>query len=161
MGKKYDKSPEFWRTTPLEQMTPAQWESLCDQCGRCCLIKLEDADAPAHAPERYLYTRAACRLMDCGTGRCSAYANRLHHVPDCLVLTPESLKSQKDWMPETCAYRRLTEGRALPDWHPLVTGQADSTAEAGMSIAGWCFSESEVAEEELGAYLIDPFHLQG
>lgn len=141
-------------------MSREQWESLCDGCGRCCLLKLEDIDRPRRAPERFLYTSVACKLLNCSTGSCSDYANRLKTVPDCVVLDVPTLMKQKHWMPETCAYRRLADGKDLPDWHPLLTKDPDSVARAGFSVAGWASSERDLqSEEDLVEHLIAPFHL--
>lgn len=120
----------FWRTTPLAQMTPEQWESLCDGCGRCCLVKLEDEDSGAIA-----YTDVICRLFDVGTCRCRDYANRSDAVPDCVRLTPEAVATL-GWLPPTCAYRLVDEGKDLPFWHPLVSGDPDSVVAAGISVKG-------------------------
>ena len=160
MGTNHANPAPFWEQVSLAEMDQAQWESLCDGCGRCCLLKLEDIDQPRRAPERFLYSSVACKLLDCSTGSCSDYRNRLKTVPDCVVLDVPTLMRQKHWMPETCAYRRLAEGRELPDWHPLITGDQGSVAAAGISVAGWAQSERDVADpEELIAYLIAPFHL--
>lgn len=120
----------FWETTPLDAMTPEQWESLCDGCAKCCLEKFEDEDTG-----KIVYSRVACVLLDLGTCRCGDYANRAKRVHDCVTLVPEVLR-QPAWLPETCAYRRLAEGRALPHWHPLITGTPDSVAAAGHSVYG-------------------------
>lgn len=120
----------FWRTKPLSAMTAQEWESLCDGCGRCCLVKLEDEDTGAIA-----YTDVACRLFDAGTCRCSDYANRSQKVSDCVRLTPEAVETI-GWLPPTCAYRLVREGRDLPAWHPLVSGDAGSVRAAGVSVAG-------------------------
>jgi uncharacterized cysteine cluster protein YcgN (CxxCxxCC family) len=133
----------FWREKPLEALSPSEWESLCDGCGRCCLLKLEDADDGAIA-----YTRIACRLLDSATCRCASYALRAVLVPGCVRLTPESLRETARWMPATCAYRLLAEGRDLPDWHPLVTGDPNSVHAAGISVRGWTIPEYEVHEED-------------
>ena len=109
---------KFWETTTLEDMTKAEWEALCDGCGRCCLLKLEDIDAPQETPQRYVYTSVACKLLDCETGRCRSYDNRHDFVPDCVVLRPETLRGQLAWMPTTCAYRLLAEGQPLPPGIP-------------------------------------------
>ncbi|MFS8035636.1 YcgN family cysteine cluster protein [Xanthobacter sp. AM11] len=120
----------FWRTTPLAAMTAQQWESLCDGCGRCCLVKLEDEDSGAIA-----YTDVACRLFDTATCRCGDYERRSEHVEDCVRLTPEAVATLS-WLPPTCAYRLVAEGRDLPFWHPLVSGTAGSVAAAGISVGG-------------------------
>lgn len=139
--------PAFWETTALEEMTPAQWESLCDGCGRCCLEKLEDEDT-----REIYYTNVACRLLNLSTGRCKDYANRSRRVPTCITL---SLKDLKDpyWLPSTCAYRLLAEGQPLPVWHPLVSGDPDSLRLAGRSILGRIISETQAGD--LSQHLID------
>ena len=139
--------PAFWETTALEEMTPAQWESLCDGCGRCCLEKLEDEDT-----REIYYTNVACRLLNLSNGRCKDYANRSRRVPTCITL---SLKDLKDpyWLPSTCAYRLLAEGQPLPVWHPLVSGDPDSLRLAGRSILGRIISETKAGD--LTQHLID------
>ena len=134
----------FWRVTPLEEMSEAQWESLCDGCGRCCLVKLEDEDTGAiHA------TDVACRLFDAGACRCRDYANRTTVVPDCVGLTPQAVRTLK-WLPPTCAYRLVAAGKDLHWWHPLVSGRADSVVEAGVSVKGRVHAgEDDVSLEEL------------
>ena len=125
----------FWEVKRLSQMTPAEWESLCDGCGRCCLVRFEDEDTGQVIP-----TRVACRLLDGDTCRCSDYPNRKQYVPECIKLTPKKVGALK-WMPKSCAYRRLYEGRPLAAWHPLISGDPDSVKRAGVSVAGQTVSE--------------------
>ncbi len=139
----------FWETIPLKKMTPAEWEALCDGCGKCCLNKLEYEDTG-----EVEYTRIACRLLDGETCRCKDYANRFAHVPECVRLTPKSLPKIAYWMPATCACRLLWQGETLPDWHPLVTGDPDSTSKAGQSVQGWTLPEDSVPEEDWDDYVI-------
>jgi uncharacterized cysteine cluster protein YcgN (CxxCxxCC family) len=125
----------FWKSKPLNQMTRAERESLCDGCAKCCLHKLEDPDTGAIAQ-----TNVACRLLDIGSCRCSNYRNRARYVPDCVVLTPKNVGALS-WMPRTCAYRLLAEGKDLPEWHPLVSGDPESVHKAGISVRGRAISE--------------------
>lgn len=138
----------FWRTKTLQEMTPGEWESLCDGCGKCCLHKLEDEDTGD-----VFYTRVACRYLDHDQCRCQAYSQRQALVPGCVVLTPDSVKDTW-WLPETCAYRLLDEGLPLFDWHPLVSGDPDSVHKAGMSVAGKVLAEASVAEDDYEDYII-------
>ena len=141
---------KFWETVPFDAMTTDEWEALCDGCGKCCLTKLEDADTAEVA-----YTNVACRLFDDATCRCSQYDIRKSIVPDCVIITPESIAQTAYWMPTTCAYRRLHEGKPLPDWHPLLTGDANSVHDAGMSMQARTVPEYEVAEDDLEDYVIE------
>lgn len=126
----------FWETKSLERMTVKEWESLCDGCGLCCLVRFEDEDEGEIVP-----TRVHCKLFNSNTCRCDDYANRKRHVPDCIKLTPYNIDSLP-WMPRSCAYRRLNEGKPLPSWHPLVTGDPESVHAAGVSIRGQTVSEA-------------------
>jgi uncharacterized cysteine cluster protein YcgN (CxxCxxCC family) len=143
-------APEYWLKTPLSAMSRLEWEALCDGCGRCCLLKLEDEDTGAVA-----YTDVHCRLFDPDTCRCGNYAHRKRLVVGCVQLTPETIDDSAPWMPETCAYRRLHEGRDLPDWHPLVTGDPDSPRKAGMSMRNASVPEWEVDEDDLEDHIIE------
>ena len=125
-----ERPTPFWRSKTLEEMDAAEWESLCDGCGRCCLVKLEDADTG-----EIHYTDVGCTLLDAGACRCRSYETRQAQVPDCLRLTPETVRAVS-WLPPTCAYRLVAEGRDLFAWHPLVSGDPDSVAAAGMSVRG-------------------------
>lgn len=132
----------FWETTALADMSRAQWESLCDGCGKCCIHKLEDEETGELHP-----TNVACRLLDRHSGRCTDYRNRRAYVPECVRLTPRLLR-ELDWLPESCAYRLVDEGRPLPDWHPLVSGDPESVHRAGMSVRGWTVSETDAGDLE-------------
>jgi uncharacterized protein len=141
----------FWSAKTLEEMTRSEWESLCDGCGRCCLVKLEDDETG----EVHL-TKLACRMLDQSTCRCSDYPNRQTKMPDCVAIDPEKVR-RLVWLPESCAYRRLAEGRDLAWWHPLVSGSADTVHEAGISVRGWVRSEASVSPASYHRYIIADF----
>ena len=139
----------FWEEKTLTEMTPAQWESLCDGCGRCCLNKLEDEDDGT-----IYFTNVACRLLDADTCRCRDYSGRTERVADCVDLKrcdPVEFRH----LPSTCAYRRIQEGRGLPQWHPLVSGDAETVVSAGISVAGRTLSESYVPDDALEFHIVD------
>ena len=137
-----DSAP-FWKTKSLTEMTRQEWEQLCDGCGRCCLNKLEDDDTG-----EFLYTRAACKLLDLKTCRCSDYTNRAKRVSDCVTLTPDNVRSL-GWLPATCAYRLLDEGKPLAWWHPLVSGRPGTVDEAGISVSHDAYSEEGISVDDL------------
>ena len=142
--------PRFWEKKPLDKLTQQEWEALCDGCGKCCLNKLEDEDTGQVA-----LTRVACRLLDDSNCRCSQYDIRHHFIPECIVLKPDNLDTHAYWMPQTCAYRLLWEGKPLFDWHPLISGTAESVHEAGVSVRDMTVSEFEVPIEEWEDYIIE------
>ncbi len=139
----------FWQAKALNAMTPAEWESLCDGCGRCCVIKLEDEETG-----ELHYTDIACRLFDDRTCRCGNYRLRAKLVAGCVVLTPKKLPLVAHWLPPTCAYRLLHEGKPLYDWHPLVSGDPDSVHAAGISLRGRVVPEYEVDEDEYEDHIV-------
>lgn len=130
-----DLRPQFW-TLPIERLTRPEWEALCDGCGNCCLHKAEDEDTGAIYP-----TNVACKLLDIPSARCSDYANRKAHVPDCLKLNPR-LALTIDWLPDTCAYRLRADNLPLPDWHHLICGDPEGVHRAGISVRGRAISET-------------------
>ena len=132
----------FWEFKRLEQMTVPEWESLCDGCGLCCLVRFEDEETGEIIP-----TRVHCRLFDPDRCRCTDYAARKKHVPDCIKLSPGNIEAL-EWMPASCAYRRLHEGKDLPHWHPLITGDPESVHPAGVSIRGQTISEAILKNPE-------------
>lgn len=140
--------PRFWERFPLRDLNDAEWEALCDGCGKCCLHKLEDEETG-----RVYRTNVACRLLDRTSGRCRNYPDRRMFVPDCVQLTP-GLVGQLDWLPATCAYRRVEEGKPLPAWHYLVSGDPEAVHEVGASVRGWTISEVD-ASADLEDHIID------
>lgn len=142
------QSPPFWKSKTLDDMSEAEWESLCDGCGLCCLNKLEDWDTG-----EIFWTNVACELFDANTCRCTDYQNRFKKVPDCLDLTPALVRTVT-WLPETCAYKVLDRGEDLPDWHPLVTGRPETVHEAGISVKDETVSEADMQPEDYEDHVI-------
>ena len=143
---------KFWENLPLEELNREEWEALCDGCGLCCLVKLEEEES------RHIYfTNLTCSLLDGQTCRCSEYENRYKKMPDCRAITPQSLR-QIEWLPPTCAYRLREQGQPLFDWHPLISGNEESVHEAGISTRGWTISEEGIELEDYEDYLLEqPF----
>ena len=138
----------FWLEKSLEELNPQQWEALCDGCARCCLVKLEDEDSG-----EICHTEVVCRHLDLDSCRCSAYPQRHQLVPDCIDFTA-GVARQLRWLPTTCAYRLVAEGKDLPEWHPLRSGSADSVHEAGISVRGKVVSEEGVHDDALADMII-------
>ena len=130
MATSDDKAEPFWRTKKMEDMSASEWESLCDGCGRCCLVKLEDEDTG-----EIHFTDIGCRLLDGQSCRCTDYSRRRRRVRDCVKLTPKGARTLT-WLPRTCGYRLVAEGRDLAWWHPLVSGSSETVHEAGISVRG-------------------------
>ncbi len=138
----------YWRHKSLDEMSPAEWEGLCDNCGRCCMLKLEDEDTG----EIYM-TRLACKLLSIGSCQCSDYENRHQKVPDCLRLTPQMV-SELDWLPQTCAYRLVHEGKELAWWHPLLSEDAETVHQAGISVRQWAMPETLARVNQMDKFIL-------
>ena len=153
MSDKIDRGglrPQFWKSVPMDRMNRAEWEALCDGCGKCCLNKLEDEDTGEVA-----LTRLACRLLDDESCLCSQYPIRHQFVPECIVLTPKTLRDNLYWLPQTCAYRLVVEGRPLYPWHPLISGDPETVHAAGVSVRGLTIPEFEVGEDDWEDHIIE------
>lgn len=134
----------------MDRLSQAEWEALCDGCGKCCLNKLEDEETGEVA-----LTRIACRLLDDSSCLCGQYATRHQFVPECIVLTPKNMDKNAYWMPETCAYKLLWQGKRLYDWHPLISGDPQSVHDAGVSVQGITIPEFDVPDEDWEDYIIE------
>ena len=139
----------FWKTKTLEEMSSAEWESLCDGCARCCLEKLEDEDTG-----KIYFTHVSCKLLDAGLCACKDYPNRSDKVPDCVRLTPENVRTL-NWLPPSCGYKLVAEGRDLYWWHPLISGDPNTVHEAGVSVRGRVQgTEDEIPDEDLEDHIV-------
>ena len=142
----------FWQSKSLTEMNRDEWESLCDHCGKCCLLKLQDDDA-SDEEESVYYTNVICNLFDKSDGHCSDYWNREERVPTCIRLTQDNL-AELEWMPPSCSYRRVMEGRGLPKWHHLITGDKNTIHLKNKSVLGRVVFESAVDEEDLEEHIV-------
>ena len=138
----------FWKTKNMAELSPSEWESLCDGCGKCCCIRLEDEETA----DIYV-TDVVCKLFDAGSCQCSDYPNRSKKVPDCVTLTPDNVDKLK-WMPRTCAYRLVSEGKDLYAWHHLVSGSRETIHEAGMSVQEAVISERHVDDDDIPSRIV-------
>lgn len=139
----------FWDEKTLEEMSPEEWEALCDGCGRCCLMKLEDEDTG-----EIFTSDVHCQLLDGQSCTCTDYANRIARVPDCIKLDPQNVRTIS-WIPKTCAYRRIADGRGLAWWHPLVSGDPQTVVAAGVSVRGRTIPENTVGPGEWEDHVAD------
>ena len=139
----------FWETKNLIDMNENEWESLCDKCGKCCVIKLEDFDT-----QEVHYTNVSCKLLCEKSASCKNYENRKSIVPDCIILSPDNLKDLK-WMPETCAYKLLNEGKELPYWHPLLSGNDKEIVNSGNSVKNKVTNENKIKIKDLPDYIFN------
>ena len=147
MPRMADLKAPFWKEKPLQALSREEWEALCDGCARCCLYRLEDEDT-----RQIYFTNVHCRLLDTETGRCTDYERRSVRVPDCVTITLKELEDPY-WLPQSCAYRLLAEGRDLPAWHPLISGDPSSVVTAGQRVCNRTICEDDA--DELENHLID------
>ncbi|ATH07792.1 hypothetical protein BIY24_07475 [Halobacteriovorax marinus] len=139
----------FWKEKSLIQLSAAEWESLCDGCGKCCLVKLEDPDTFEVA-----YTACSCSLLDIEKVQCQKYENRFEAVPECLKITPENIE-KLDYLPSSCAYRLVAKGEDLPEWHHLISGDLGLVHSLGKSVADWCVPINQVDEDDLVDMIVE------
>lgn len=147
------KKNPFWETKTLTEMNRSEWESLCDHCGKCCLLKLQDEEADNDEMDSVYYTNVVCNLFDKNDGHCTDYWNREELVPTCIRLTQDNL-ADLEWMPPSCSYRRIMEGRGLPKWHHLITGDKKTIHEMNKSVLGRVVFENEVNEQDLEEHIV-------
>jgi hypothetical protein len=149
------KQQPFWETKSLQEMSHAEWESLCDGCAKCCLVQLEDEDT-----QQLVFTDVACNLLDSGTCRCTDYSNRSTRVPECMTLSPENVNEAAEFAPPSCAYRLLAAGDTLPNWHPLLSADKGSTISSGNSVSKRVQFLRDVDPSQLEEYVVDwPLHV--
>ena len=139
----------FWKRKTLEELDSSEWEALCDGCGQCCMVVLEDEDTG----ERF-QTRLSCKLLDIGSCRCGDYANRHAVVSDCVKLDAATVR-RLDWLPDTCAYRLIAAGKNLPWWHPLVSGNPETVHQAGISVRGYARSEKGLKVKDYQRFIVE------
>lgn len=149
MGKKMMSNKRFWEIIPTKDMTQEQWESLCDGCCQCCAHKLQDEET-----DEIFKTNVVCRYLDEKNCQCTVYVERHAYVPDCIKVTPENA-GVLSWVPETCSYRLVAQGKPLPDWHPLNTGDPKSTQKAGFSVTGKIIFENEIDDDDIEEFIVD------
>ncbi len=142
--------PRFWQRFKLHELNPDEWEDLCDGCGLCCLLKFEE-----DTTSKITHTNVCCKLLDRSTCRCKHYDCRTEIVPDCVTLRPETIEDVIDWMPSSCAYRLIHEGRPLRSWHHLISGSRETVHEAGISARGRCIPEYEINPDDLESYAVN------
>lgn len=139
---------KFWELKSLNEMDTEEWESLCDGCAKCCLHKLEDEET-----HEVVYTQIACRHLNLNSCRCGNYSNRKSLMPSCLSIKEDCVNNFQ-WLPQTCAYRLLAEGKSLFDWHPLISGSVDTVHGSGVSVKGKVLSENYIHPDDMEAYII-------
>jgi len=144
----------FWQHKTLEEFSHEEWEALCDGCGRCCLVKIEYEDENGALLDELAFTDVACRLLDLDTCQCKDYKNRKKIVPECIELTPDQIRTLP-WIPSSCAYRLLHEGKDLQTWHPLISGCKTSIHNAGISVLGRAVPEDHVCDEDLVDHIVE------
>ena len=141
-------SVPFWQTKTLSEMSEQEWESLCDGCAQCCQLKYRTGDT-----NEYVITPVACKFLDLETCRCISYEDRHRLVPDCIEISHENIDSQY-WLPDTCAYRLIAEGKPLYDWHPLITGNSDAMKQLNVSVADRVLSERDIHKDDLAVQVM-------
>jgi len=143
----------FWEL-PLNTLSQDEWERLCDGCGRCCLLKIEEDEPGDDGKPVVHFTRVSCRYLNRSSGRCSVYRRRQKKVPDCVTMTMESLPAALHWIPSTCAYKLRYQGQPLPSWHPLLTGSDEAMRKAGIGVTGRIISEDDVHDDGLEEQIV-------